>query len=220
MSKLATVLFVLLFILPIFGPMPSRAAENNVEKGDGEFAAEPVVAGEAIFAGGCFWCMEPPFEKLPGVLSVTSGYTGGEKAHPSYKEVSAGGTGHTEAVQILYDPAKITYQELLEVFWMNIDPTDAQGQFVDRGTQYRSGIFYLNDRQRELAEASRQKLQQSGRFKKPVVTEVVPASTFYPAEEYHQDYYKKNRVRYKFYRYNSGRDRFLDQHWGKERNGG
>ena len=172
----------------------------------------------AIFAGGCFWCMEPPFEKQPGVLSVTSGYTGGQKLNPTYHEVSAGGTGHTEAIEIVFDPAKISYPQLLEILWMNIDPTDGNGQFVDRGNQYRSAIFYLNEEQRLLAEASKQALGKSGRFDKPIVTEIVPASTFYPAEEYHQDYYKKNPLRYKFYRYNSGRDRFLDKKWGEERN--
>jgi methionine-S-sulfoxide reductase len=171
----------------------------------------------AIFAGGCFWCMEPPFEKQPGVLSVTSGYTGGHKLNPTYHEVSAGGTGHTEAIEIVFDPAQISYPQLLEILWMNIDPTDGNGQFVDRGNQYRSAIFYLNEEQRRLAEASKQELEKSGRFEKPIVTEIVAASTFYPAEDYHQDYYKKNPLRYKFYRYNSGRDRFLDQEWGDER---
>ena len=171
----------------------------------------------AIFAGGCFWCMEPPFEKQPGVLSVTSGYTGGHKLNPTYHEVSAGGTGHTEAIEISFDPAQISYPQLLEILWMNIDPTDGNGQFVDRGSQYRSGIFYLNEEQRQMAEASKQALEKSGRFDQPIVTEIVPASTFYPAEEYHQDYYKKNPLRYKFYRYNSGRDRFLDQEWSDKR---
>lgn len=171
----------------------------------------------AIFAGGCFWCMEHPFEKLPGVLSVTSGYTGGQKLNPTYHEVSAGGTGHTEAVEIVFDPTQVSYSQLLEILWMNIDPTDGNGQFVDRGNQYRSGIFYLTEEQQRLAEASKQALEKSGRFDKPIVTEIVPASSFYPAEEYHQDYYKKNPLRYKFYRYNSGRDRFLDKKWGEER---
>ncbi|OEU56933.1 MAG: peptide-methionine (S)-S-oxide reductase [Desulfuromonadales bacterium C00003096] len=170
----------------------------------------------AIFAGGCFWCMEPPFEKHPGVLSVTSGYTGGQKLNPTYHEVSAGGTGHTEAIEIVFDPDQISYPQLLEILWMNIDPTDGNGQFVDRGNQYRSAIFYLNQEQRLLAEASKQDLEKSGRFDKPIVTEIVAASTFYLAEDYHQDYYKKNPLRYKFYRYNSGRDRFLDQEWGEE----
>lgn len=179
-------------------------------------AAVAAHTDRAIFAGGCFWCMEPPFEKQPGVLTVTSGYTGGQKLNPTYKEVSAGGTGHTEAIEIVFDPAQISYPQLLEILWMNIDPTDGNGQFVDRGNQYRSGIFYLNEEQRLLAEASKQALEKSGRFDKPIVTEIVPAAAFYPAEEYHQDYYKKNPLRYKFYRYNSGRDRFLDKAWGEE----
>ncbi len=171
----------------------------------------------AIFAGGCFWCMEHPFEKLDGVHAAISGYTGGEKAQPSYKEVSAGRTGHTEAVEISFDPARVSYEELLKVFWMNIDPTDGGGQFVDRGSQYRSGIFYLDENQRQQAEASKDNLAKSGRLPGPIVTEITPASTFYPAEEYHQDYYRKNPIRYKFYRYGSGRDQFLDKVWGKER---
>jgi methionine-S-sulfoxide reductase len=172
-----------------------------------------LTTSRAIFAGGCFWCMEPPFEKLDGVRSVTSGFTGGQLKSPSYKQVSAGGTGHTEAIEIVFDPAKISYPELLEVFWQQIDPTDADGQFVDRGTQYRSGIYPLNAEQQRLAEESKQKLAASGRFDRPIVTEIVPATTFYPAEDYHQDYYKKNPLRYKYYRYGSGRDRFLDQAW-------
>ncbi len=173
----------------------------------------------AILAGGCFWCMEHPFEKLDGVLSVVSGYTGGNRMNPTYKEVSAGGTGHTEAVEIVYDPSRVSYQQLLEVFWQQIDPTDADGQFVDRGSQYRSGIYPLNEEQRRLAEASKQALAASGRFEQSIVTEIVPAETFYPAEEYHQDYYKKNPLRYKYYRYGSGRDRFLDKTWGEDRKG-
>lgn len=171
----------------------------------------------AIFAGGCFWCMEPPFDHLPGVISTTSGYTGGSKANPSYEEVSAGGSGHTEAVEIVFDPQRVSYQKLLEVFWRNIDPTDAGGQFVDRGSQYRSGIFYRDEMQRQQAEDSKAALIKSGRFARPIVTEIVPATTFYPAEEYHQDYYRKNPLRYKYYRFNSGRDQFLDQVWGKDR---
>lgn len=172
---------------------------------------------KAIFAGGCFWCMEPPFEKLSGVISVTSGYTGGSKVNPTYEEVSSGVTGHAEAVEIAYDPRKIGYAELLQVFWLNIDPTDAGGQFVDRGRQYRSAIFFLTEEQRHLAEQSKERLATSGKFDQPIVTEIAPASIFYPAEQYHQDYYKENPLRYKFYRYNSGRDQFLDKVWGKER---
>jgi peptide methionine sulfoxide reductase msrA/msrB len=171
----------------------------------------------AIFAGGCFWCMEPPLEKLEGVKEVISGYTGGFKENPTYEEVSAGKTGHVESVQVIYDPANISYKKLLDVFWRQIDPTDPGGQFVDRGTQYRSVIFYLTPEQKALAEKSREELQRSGRFNKQIVTEVLPAGKFYKAEEYHQDYYKKNPIRYKFYRYNSGRDQFLKKVWGEEK---
>ncbi|MEJ2313400.1 MAG: peptide-methionine (S)-S-oxide reductase MsrA [Nitrospirota bacterium] len=172
---------------------------------------------EAIFAGGCFWCMEPPFEKLDGVKEVISGYTGGHKENPTYKEVSAGGTGHVEAVKVIYDPSKVSYETLLQVFWRQVDPTDAGGQFVDRGSQYRSAIFYLNDKQKALAEQSKAELAKSGRFDKPIVTEILPAGKFYEAEDYHQDYYKKNPIRYKIYRYGSGRDKFLEKAWGDER---
>jgi len=168
---------------------------------------------KAIFAGGCFWCMEPPFEKLDGVKEVISGYTGGTKENPTYKEVSSDTTGHAEAVEIIYNPEKVSYATLLDVFWRQIDPTDAGGQFVDRGSSYRSGIFYLTEEQRELAEKSKEELGKSGRFSKPIVTEIVPASHFYRAEEYHQDYYKKNTIRYKYYRYGSGRDQFLKKAW-------
>ncbi len=169
---------------------------------------------KTTLAGGCFWCMEPPFEELEGVIEVISGYTGGDKVNPKYEEVSAGGTGHVEAVQITYDPAKVSYSELLQVFWRQIDPTDPDGQFVDRGTQYRSVIFYHDDEQQKLAEKSKEKLAKSGRHGKPIVTEIVKASEFYEAEEYHQDYYKKNPIRYKYYKYLSGRDQYLKKIWG------
>ena len=179
---------------------------------------EKVVKTEsAIFAGGCFWCMESPFEKLPGVISVISGYIGGDKENPTYEEVSSGRTGHAEAVEITFDPEKIAYEQLLDVFWMNIDPTAVDRQFVDVGHQYRAAVFYLNDKQKRLAEKSREKLQASGRFKKRIVTEITPASVFYPAEEYHQDYHRKNPVRYTIYRQGSGRDQFLESVWGKDR---
>ena len=171
----------------------------------------------ATFAGGCFWCMEPPFEKLDGVSAVISGYTGGHKKNPTYKEVSSGGTGHAEAVQIHYDPARIGYRDLLEVLWRNMDPTDAGGQFVDRGQQYRSGIFYHSEAQRKAAEESKKRLSESGRFDEPIVTEIEPAGEFYRAEDYHQDYYKKSKLRYKYYRFASGRDQFLDRVWGEDR---
>ena len=172
---------------------------------------------KATFAGGCFWCMEPPFEKLKGVHEVVSGYTGGHTENPKYGEVSSGRTGHAEAVEVLYDPSLITYDELLEVFWRNIDPTTKDRQFVDVGSQYRAAIFYHSEEQRKAAEDSKRNLEASGRFGKPIVTEIVPAGAFYPAEEYHQDYYKKSAARYKFYRFNSGRDQYLDRIWGKDR---
>ncbi|TLM62982.1 MAG: peptide-methionine (S)-S-oxide reductase MsrA [Deltaproteobacteria bacterium] len=171
----------------------------------------------ATFAGGCFWCMEPPFDRLDGVVATVSGYTGGESANPGYAEVATGATGHLEAVQVHYDPARISYAQLLEVFWRSIDPTDPGGQFVDRGSQYRSAIFYHDAGQQRLAEASRAELAASGRFRAPIVTPVLPAGPFYPAEEYHQDYYRKNPTRYEFYRCSSGRDRFLAQAWRKPR---
>jgi peptide-methionine (S)-S-oxide reductase len=168
----------------------------------------------ATFAGGCFWCMEPPYDELDGVISTTSGYTGGHKQNPTYEEVSTGTTGHTEAVQVVYDPQRISYEKLLAVFWRNIDPITANAQFCDHGTQYRAGIFYHNAEQRRLADESKRALEASGRFKTPIVTEIVAAGPFYPAEEYHQDYYKKNPVRYKFYRAGCGRDRRLAELWG------
>lgn len=168
---------------------------------------------KATFAGGCFWCMETPFEKIDGVKVVISGYTGGQKKNPTYEEVSAGVTGHLEAVEVTYDPAKVSYEKLLDLFWRQIDPTDPNGQFVDRGTQYRSAIFYHSAGQKAAAEKSKEALGKSGRFKKPVVTEILPAAVFYQAEDYHQDYYKKNPIRYKFYRFNSGRDQFLKKAW-------
>lgn len=171
---------------------------------------------KATFAGGCFWCMEPPYDGLPGVVSVTSGYIGGQKANPTYEEVSAGGTGHAEAVQVLYDPRKVSYQKLLDRFWHNIDPTVKDRQFCDVGNQYRSGIFYHDEEQRRLALESKKALEAKKPFKEPIVTEVVAATRFYPAEEYHQKYYKKNPIRYKFYRTNCGRDSRLKQLWGKD----
>ena len=176
-------------------------------------AAGPKLA-KATFAGGCFWCMEPPFDDLAGVVSTTSGYTGGKTVDPTYEEVSAGGTGHAEAVEVVYDPSKVSYEKLLDVFWHNIDPITPNRQFCDRGTQYRSAIFYHDDEQKRLAEKSKQDIEASGKLGKPIVTEIVPAGPFYPAEDYHQDYYKKNPIRYKFYRYNCGRDQRLEELWG------
>ena len=180
--------------------LPNLEAQENLET--------------ATFAGGCFWCMEPPFEKLDGVKEVLSGYTGGQEINPTYKQVASGQTTHYESVQIKYDPNKVSYEKLLDVFWMQIDPTDAGGQFVDRGSQYKTAIFYHNANQKKLAELSKEKLDKSGRYKKAIVTEIIPSSKFYVAEEYHQDYYKKNRLNYKSYRYFSGRDKFLKKIWG------
>jgi len=172
---------------------------------------------KATFAGGCFWCMVPPFEKLDGVKGVISGYTGGHKDNPTYEEVSSGKTGHVEAIEVTFDPSKITYEKLLDVFWRQIDPTDPGGQFVDRGSQYRSVIFFHTPEQKALAEKSKEALARSGRFSKTIATEILPAGKFYKAEEYHQDYWKKNPIRYKFYRYNSGRDQFLKKVRGDEK---
>ncbi len=169
---------------------------------------------KATFAGGCFWCMEGPYDKLDGVVSTTSGYIGGHKKNPTYREVSSGRTGHTEAVQIVYDPKKVTYQKLLDVFWVNIDPTVKDRQFCDHGSQYRSGIFYHGEEQQQLATASKQKLEKDKPFEGMIYTEVTAASEFYAAEDYHQDYYMKNPVRYKFYRYSCGRDKRLKSLWG------
>jgi peptide methionine sulfoxide reductase msrA/msrB len=183
----------------------------------GLLVATSAGAATATFAGGCFWCMEPPFEKTPGVEAVVSGYAGGTEENPTYEQVSSGATGHVEAVQVTFDPAVVDYPRLLEIFWRQIDPTDDGGQFVDRGKQYRSAIFVHDDAQRAAAETSKAKLAASGRFEKSIVTPIVTFTTFHPAEEYHQDYHEKNPIRYRFYRYNSGRDRFLDDVWGADR---
>jgi peptide-methionine (S)-S-oxide reductase len=178
-------------------------------------AAQAAATAKATFAGGCFWCMEPPFDKLPGVMSTTSGYMGGKTKNPTYEQVSSGTTGHTEVVQVEYDPAKVSYEKLLEVFWRNIDPTQRDGQFCDHGTQYRSEIFYHDDTQRKLAEESKGQLAKSKPFKGDIVTEVTRAGEFYRAEDYHQDFYVRNPVRYKFYRSGCGRDARLKAVWGK-----
>jgi peptide-methionine (S)-S-oxide reductase len=184
------------------------------------YAAESSPGGtplaKATFAGGCFWCMEPPYDELEGVISSISGYIGGTTKNPTYEQVSAGMTGHTEAVEITYDPKKVSYEKLLDVFWRNIDPLTANAQFCDSGSQYRSAIFYHDQTQKTLAEASKRRLQD--RFKQPIVTEIVRASEFYPAEDYHQDYYKKNPIRYKIYRYGCGRDSRLQELWGAQKN--
>jgi peptide-methionine (S)-S-oxide reductase len=198
LALLLTLVFSLAFSLPI----TQAFAEGKNET--------------AIFAGGCFWCMEPPFDKLDGVISTTSGYTAGDKKNPTYKEVSAGHTGHTEAIQIVFDPDKVSYAELLKVYWKNIDPVAVDRQFCDSGSQYRSGIYYLDETQASAANESFQQLENNKPFEEKIATEVLPASTFYPAEEYHQDYYQKNPVRYKYYRYRCGRDNRLEEIWGTQ----
>lgn len=188
-------------------------------RGGDALAADPPGTEVAIFAGGCFWCVEADFDKVPGVMSTVSGYTGGSVVNPSYKQVTTGSTGHTEAVRIVYDPKVVTYERLLHVFWRSIDPLTRNGQFCDFGTQYRSGIHATNDAQLRKALASRDALEKSGRLKRPVVTEVVRAGPFYPAEGYHQDYYKKNAFQYNLYRFNCGRDARLEEIWGPEAGG-
>ena len=183
-------------------------------------ALPPPERASAIFAGGCFWCEETAFEGVPGVISVTSGYTGGQKKNPTYEEVSSGGTGHAESVEVVYDPAKISYEKLLDIFWRNVDPFQANAQFCDHGDQYRSAIFYRDEAQKKAADESKRKLEQEARFRGKIVTQIVPASTFYPAEEYHQDFYKKNPVRYHMYRTGCGRDARLKAIWGEAAAGG
>ena len=209
--RTVTIVFVVLAAV-LFGCRAEQTDQAMAQP-----AASSVQTRTAVFAGGCFWCTESDFEKVPGVVEVVSGYTGGHVANPTYEEVSAGGTGHVEAVKVIYDPARVSYEQLLDWFWRHVDPTDAGGQFVDRGSQYRSVIFYADAGQRRLAEASKERLAASGRFKKPIVTEIVPLGPFYPAEKYHQGYARKNPVRYHWYRYFSERDQFLDKVWGKEK---
>ena len=203
MIKSKTLAITLSFLCVAFSALSSADTDSrnlNTEK--------------AIFAGGCFWCMEPPFDKLDGVISTTSGYTSGHQKNPTYKQVSAGVTGHTEAIEIVYDPSKVSYDKLLEVFWLNIDPLNAKGQFCDYGTQYRTGIYYLSDTQQQLAEASLERIKS--KLNKPVATEIKAATRFYPAEDYHQNYYQVNPVRYNYYRWSCGRDQRLKQLWGEQ----
>lgn len=205
MKKLFLILSALLISIPLYsapkGAKKKEASASKIEK--------------AIFAGGCFWCVESAFQELPGVSSAVSGYCGGQEENPTYTQVSDGLTGHAEAVEVAYDPSKISYNELLDVFWHNIDPTTVDQSFVDHGRQYRSAVFYLNDSQKKQALQSKEKYEGLGVFKAPIVTEIKPATRFWIAEEYHQDYYKKNPRRYKFYRDNSGRDQYLKKIWGK-----
>ena len=176
---------------------------------------ESATTAVATFAGGCFWCMEPPYDELDGVISTTSGYTDGETQNPTYQQVSAGLTGHTEAVQVVYDPGKVSFETLVEVFWRNIDPTDGDGQFCDRGSPYRPALFYHDEAQRAVAERSLAKLEKDKPFTEAIVVPIVAASTFWPAEDYHQNYYQRNPIRYKFYRNGCRRDQRLEQLWGK-----
>jgi len=205
---------LLIYLTTLFllsGCQNSDSSEREVKK---TMKETNILTQTATFAGGCFWCVEADFEKVPGVVKVISGYTGGLKENPTYE--SYGKTGHVEAVQVYFDPLKITYGKLLDVFWGHIDPTDAEGQFADRGSSYRSVIFYHDDEQRRVAEKSKADLDKSGRFTKPIVTEIVKLIKFYEAEDYHQDYYKKNPLRYKYYRHGSGRDQFLKKVWGND----
>ena len=201
-AVLSVLSIAILFIGTLSVQTISQAAGNETQ-------------GKAYFAGGCFWCMEEVFENVEGVLSVTSGYMGGTVARPSYEEVSAGRTGHAESVEVVYDPAKVSYQKLLDAFWLNVDPITPNAQFCDHGSQYRSAIFFQTDEEKRTSETSKQAIEQSSRFKDQIVTQIVMASQFYPAEEYHQDFYKKNPIRYKFYKYNCGRAQRLETLWGK-----
>jgi peptide methionine sulfoxide reductase msrA/msrB len=207
LKSLAIAIFAL-SALPVLGV---DIAKLDQQVKEGKLAA-------ATFAGGCFWCMEPPFDKTKGVVRSISGYSGGSVKNPTYRQVSAGGSGHAEVVRIYFDPKKVKYTKLLEVFWRQINPTDGGGQFVDRGSQYRSAIFFHDEAQKKAALASKKKLEASGRFTQPIVTEISKLKNFYEAEEYHQGYYKKNPLRYQYYRNGSGRDRYLDKTWGKDRN--
>jgi len=200
-----TIILACSAIVFLVGQAPASSTDTRMPEGN---------YAKAIFAGGCFWCMEPPYDKLEGVISTTSGYTGGHTANPTYEEVSGGGTGHTEAIEVIYDPNKITYAALLEVYWRNIDPTTPDRQFCDHGDQYRPEIFYQNDEQHRLIEESKKTIEETKTFPESIATEVSPATKFYPAEDYHQDYYQKNPLRYKFYRYSCGRDQRLKELWG------
>ena len=203
----------LVLIAVFFGYQQVRSMDDKMEIPMDEMVEN---ARSAVFAGGCFWCTESDFEKVDGVIEAVSGYTGGRMENPTYKQVSAGGTGHIEAIKVVYDPAKISYSQLLDILWRHIDPTDAGGQFVDRGDQYRSAIFYATDEERQMAEASKKALSASGHFDRPIVTDILPLGAFYEAEDYHQDYYKKNSLRYNWYRSGSGRDQFLETAWAGE----
>ena len=208
-----TMIASLVLVAVFFGYQQVRSMDDKMEKPMNKMVEH---TQSAVFAGGCFWCTESDYEKVEGVIEAVSGYTGGKMENPTYKQVSAGGTGHVEAIKVTYDPDEVSYDQLLDVFWRHVDPTDAGGQFVDRGDQYRSAIFYATDEERQMAETSKKALDTSGRFDRPVVTDILHLGSFFEAEDYHQDYYKKNPVRYKWYRSGSGRDRFLEMTWAGE----
>ena len=207
-----------LLLATVFAILAGHAGVSHANTDRSSYAPDDPSLAVATFAGGCFWCVEAGFEKIPGVVEAVSGYSGGSEKNPTYEQVSSGQTSHTEAVQVYYDPDTITYEGLLQGLWRMMNPTDANGQFVDRGQQYRPAIFYHDERQKQLAEDSKQALAESGRYDNPVVIEIVPFEAFYDAEKYHQDYYDKNPVRYKFYTFNSGRYQFIDDVWGEDQN--
>jgi peptide-methionine (S)-S-oxide reductase len=217
MSRLRVIASLVLFGFAAWILVPSFIAST---RSSAAHAANPAGTEVAIFAGGCFWCVESDFDKVPGVISTTSGYIGGQKANPTYREVSGGSTGHAEAVKIVYDPKVVSFDRLLFVFWRTVDPVTRDAQFCDYGTQYRTAIFFMNDVQRQKALASKAELEKSGKLKRPIVTEIVQAGPFFAAEDYHQDYYQKNPFQYNLYRFNCGRDARLDELWGKEAGGG
>ncbi len=202
-----------LIIIFLFGCSMGQA--DKMKEGNKVSQQNPNLE-KATLAGGCFWCMEPPYDDLPGIKSTTVGYTGGDVPNPTYEQVSTGTTGHVEAVQIVYDATKVDYKQLLHAFWRNIDPTNPYGQFADRGSQYKTAIFYHDERQKELAIESKKELEETGKFDKPIVTEIKPAQEFYPAEDYHQEFYKKNPLRYYNYKVGSGRDGYIKEKWGEE----
>ena len=208
-----TIISILVLAAAFIGYQQAQSMDEKMDKPMTEITGN---TRTAVFAGGCFWCTEADFEKVNGVIDAISGYTGGHVKDPTYQQVSAGGTGHLESVEVIYDPQKVTYAQLLDYFWHHVDPTDPGGQFVDRGSQYRSAIFYADETQHRLAEASKKALAANGPFDKPIVTEILPLGTFYKAEDYHQDYYKKNPIRYQWYRSGSGRDQFLEMAWAGE----
>ncbi len=206
--------FIVIILLSLF-----TLSQTNIVYADNESKSANINNNEiekAVFAGGCFWCMQNPYDELKGVVSTAVGYTGGHKDNPTYEEVCAGNTGHAEAIEVLYDPSQISYAELLNVFWRNIDPTTLNRQFADAGTQYRTAIFYHSEEQRQSAESSKHEMESSGHYNDPIVTEITPASTFYKAEDYHQKYYEKCPLKYKMYKSGSGREQYLENKWGTE----